>query len=648
MRIAVTFLSTKDYFRGTAVAVSSFIKNNKWFAGDIIIYTADDLTHEEETLLTSLYKFVIIKKIDISTYDCLKEKKSKFTFYESEEYFNSLISNSFYKFEAFTETDYDKVMFIDSDIVIIGSVHTLFCNDADLIFSIDTEARRFDFDIKPRNNEYINSGIFVVGKRYLSHLTKEKLLSFYIDTDFSVISDMNPYAGRYCDQDVFSMYFANSMCICSNKFNCKFFFYDGNAETTAIHFIGENKPWLNGRRVNDEIWYDAETQMMDSVYMMQNKSEITYFPKKDNSDKYIVCACIRNEDEYIEEWVKHYLNIGFDKILLFDNNDKFGIVEEKLGVYAAYGEVEIFNCSGMSHFQVPMYDMLARSHNFKWMACFDADEFLELSPKYNNVKDFLDECEGDCVLVNWLMYGPDKQLSKKKGTVQERFVNPVYPICLFKENMFFKPIVKNNEKNFHLESSHTPVYDGGTLYNIGGYYLTDEKLFQVSYPVRYKKVWLKHYYTKSFEEYMNKMQRGWPDDNNVERLNNYSHYLLMDSSDDVNELKFTENIFSQKEHPEILDNLYEYDVVAFLNPEKNYYALLHYLSVGMTMVKDHTFIVEEDIDENIYLMLFEMALKTGNKLIASNDVDYAYWYIYLKHTKKEDKFNNTYYVITVR
>ena len=178
--------------------------------------------------------------------------------------------------------------------------------------------------------------------------------------------------------------------------------------------------------------------------------------------------------------------------------------------------------------------------------------------------------------------------------------------------------------------------------------MTDEKLFQVSYPVRYKKVWLKHYYTKSFEEYMNKMQRGWPDDNNVERLNNYSHYLLMDSSDDVNELKFTENIFSQKEHPEVLNNLYEYDVVAFLNPEKNYYALLHYLSVGMTMVKDHTFIVEEDIDENIYLMLFEMALKTGNKLIASNDVDYAYWYIYLKHTKKEDKFNNSYYVITVR
>ena len=35
----------------------------------------------------------------------------------------------------------------------------------------------------------------------------------------------------------------------------------------------------------------------------------------------VVCALAKNEHLYINEWVKHYVNLGFDKIYLYDNDD---------------------------------------------------------------------------------------------------------------------------------------------------------------------------------------------------------------------------------------------------------------------------------------------------------------------------------------
>ena len=39
-----------------------------------------------------------------------------------------------------------------------------------------------------------------------------------------------------------------------------------------------------------------------------------------------ICACVigKNENLYIEEFIEYYKSIGFDKIIIFDNNEKNG------------------------------------------------------------------------------------------------------------------------------------------------------------------------------------------------------------------------------------------------------------------------------------------------------------------------------------
>ena len=52
----------------------------------------------------------------------------------------------------------------------------------------------------------------------------------------------------------------------------------------------------------------------------------------------ITCALIavaRNEDDFLNEWFNHNLNLGFDHIYLADNNDKsqaLNIVDPKITV----------------------------------------------------------------------------------------------------------------------------------------------------------------------------------------------------------------------------------------------------------------------------------------------------------------------------
>ena len=37
--------------------------------------------------------------------------------------------------------------------------------------------------------------------------------------------------------------------------------------------------------------------------------------------KVLLCAIVKNENKYINEWLEHYKQLGFSKVILYDNND---------------------------------------------------------------------------------------------------------------------------------------------------------------------------------------------------------------------------------------------------------------------------------------------------------------------------------------
>ena len=62
-------------------------------------------------------------------------------------------------------------------------------------------------------------------------------------------------------------------------------------------------------------------------------------------DLKIVVSCpIKNDNEYLIEFVEHYLNLGFNAIYLYDNNDDDSIIpSEILASYINDGKVIIIN-----------------------------------------------------------------------------------------------------------------------------------------------------------------------------------------------------------------------------------------------------------------------------------------------------------------
>ena len=73
---------------------------------------------------------------------------------------------------------------------------------------------------------------------------------------------------------------------------------------------------------------------MENFYYFNNGFGDERWFRKDISDrdKYLVVTCAKNENEYIREWIQHYLDLNFDKIIICDNNDD----ESLLGVISDY------------------------------------------------------------------------------------------------------------------------------------------------------------------------------------------------------------------------------------------------------------------------------------------------------------------------
>ena len=378
--------------------------------------------------------------------------------------------------------------------------------------------------------------------------------------------------------------------------------------------------------------------------------EFGAFPKyEEDKDKYVVFACAKNESEYIREWADHYFKLGFDKIFIADNNDNGDdSLYEALGDYIDEGKVQVFDCRGHESVQVLVYSRFCEAGNYKWCGYFDCDEFFEMSV-YTDIKEFLAQMEEyDCISFNWLTFGPNGQFFKKEGKVQDRFPLPISPVLYFKENVFIKSIVKGGERRFSncwFNGSHVPQTDNPDIkYSIGGYNEPYEsKTIHAHYPPSYKFGYIKHYYTKSYQEWREKASRGWPDGTKSLDL---SRFYLFNESYTVPPENFLNGLFNNSYNDgntwsEVLDN---YSVIELRNDGCFIYPFIMNTISLMLYGKGHTFVITGDhIDDTLYAILLEYAYVTGNRLFFARNTDEVVKVYQAFHGENEI----TYYIITI-
>ena len=244
---------------------------------------------------------------------------------------------------------------------------------------------------------------------------------------------------------------------------------------------------------------------------LQILKEIYYNFIKYEVKKICLCSPAKNENKYIIEFVEYYLKYGVDKIFIYDNNDIYDEkFEEIISNYIKNGLVEIINFRGKERAQIEMMnDCYTKNHNkFDWLFFFDIDEFLFLK-KYNNFKTYLNNlCFNNCKKIhfNWVFFTDNNLLYYDNRSLFKRFFEKEPKVRYNKSRKAgIKTIIKGHLKNIKVECQHRislkfQSCDGfGNIKKLNGIETEDAD---------YENYYIKHFYCKSTEEFINKITKG--------------------------------------------------------------------------------------------------------------------------------------------
>ena len=212
---------------------------------------------------------------------------------------------------------------------------------------------------------------------------------------------------------------------------------------------------------------------------------------------YPVIVCIaKKEHDYIEEFIKYHLALGFKYIYLYDNEDtptydKFFINNDSVKV------IHIPFNNYHKPVQYVALDNFIENYLFKTdithVAHIDIDEFIVLK-KHDNICDFISEyIVGDCqgIGMNWRHFGSSGLIEKTNEPVTTRFT-----MCSKKGSNCIKTLFKKD--NFvRFNTCHDVILKEGhikdTKNNIVVGVVTDSIDFDI--------VQLNHYKCKTLPEF---------------------------------------------------------------------------------------------------------------------------------------------------
>jgi len=166
----------------------------------------------------------------------------------------------------------------------------------------------------------------------------------------------------------------------------------------------------NNKRQNNNLYFNKNAKA-------NKKYKINYGP----TTHVALFANVRDE-VHIKEWVAHHLLIGFDIIIIFDHKSITPLKE----VLSNFGEkVFVFRSDEDGPVKLPLMNRaihMARNMMVDWFIYLDADEFIILNTKENNVKFLLNFYNHAHSLgINWLFFGSNHLIDEPKGLILENY-----------------------------------------------------------------------------------------------------------------------------------------------------------------------------------------------------------------------------------
>lgn len=220
---AIVYTLENSYLNAFMVSVYSLLKYNNSINSDIVVIYNDDCILEKLKIIEhKINKKIIKKKITENKYI-----ESRFKSINREWKFNPA-----YRFELFNLTEYESILYIDCDTLILGDISELLDNNCDFGACLLSPTTMKFYS---QGNGF-NAGVLKIGKRYLIATVKEKLIKYCLDK--------KNLSGN---QIVLNTFFHDKKTLLPQKYNVTTDLLTEKLlkEGIIFHFIGENKPIKN-------------------------------------------------------------------------------------------------------------------------------------------------------------------------------------------------------------------------------------------------------------------------------------------------------------------------------------------------------------------------------------------------------------------
>lgn len=220
-----------------------------------------------------------------------------------------------------------------------------------------------------------------------------------------------------------------------------------------------------------------------------------------------ICLLIKDENDYINEWLDWHVSIGFEHFYIYDNGSRIPIESSVKERYKSY--CSFIDFSGEhKNIQLECYaDAIDKyGDNVKWLAFIDTDEFIR-PLNGENINVFLSNYENhDGLYVRWIIYDANGLYKKDSRPQRERFTR----ISTRTPNKPFGKSIIRPEK-VRCMGPHFPTGIIGRFDMVdsnGRWMKTACSEFSPD-----DKIVIDHYFTRSYEEWLEKAQRGSCDSN---------------------------------------------------------------------------------------------------------------------------------------
>jgi hypothetical protein len=242
------------------------------------------------------------------------------------------------------------------------------------------------------------------------------------------------------------------------------------------------------------------------ISFAKKNSNIVALNFPDKKVYFAICAIIKNEGSGIIEWIEYHLLIGVQLFFLYDN-ESTDDTHSKLKKYIEKGIVIYITCPGKK-MQRPAYnDCISRFKNYaRWIAFIDADEFFVVNEEVN-LRGFMKKYEDEVgLVVNWQMFDSNGYKNKPINKLTIEAYTQIHA-NYNEDNLHIKSIVNPKWVQFYVNPHYPLFYLFRTSVDSRGnkVYGSKTKKQDIS------KIQLNHYFSKSEEEFLEKINRGKAD-----------------------------------------------------------------------------------------------------------------------------------------